>query len=78
MPTFTEDEKCKCIELMHREIEDLRTQNGSVEIHGQRMYTTGLLTGLLAAGVVTSEGFRELSEAIQLAGREAANTASGQ
>lgn len=35
-------------------------------------------TGLLAAGVVMSEGFRELSEAIQLAGREAANAASGQ
>ncbi|MCP1489784.1 hypothetical protein J3D48_006240 [Pseudomonas fluorescens] len=78
MSTFTEDEKRKCIELMHWEIEDLRTQNGSVAIHGHRMYATGLLTGLSVAGVVTSEGFRELSEAIQLAGRQAANAESDQ
>jgi hypothetical protein len=78
MPTFTDDEKHKCIELVRSEIEDLRTQNGPVAIHGQRMYTTGLLTGLSVAGVVTNEEFRELSEAIQLAGREAANAAPDQ
>ncbi|MGN7738642.1 hypothetical protein ACTJKT_01415 [Pseudomonas sp. 22526] len=78
MATFTEDEKSQCIALVRNEIEDLRAQSGLVEIHGQRMYTTGLMTGLLAAGVLASEEFRELSEAIQLAGREAANAASGQ
>ncbi|WP_371356271.1 hypothetical protein ACA087_07900 [Pseudomonas chlororaphis] len=78
MSTFTEDEKRKCIELVHSEIEDLRIRKGPVEIHGQRMYAIGLLTGLLAAGVLENEEFRELSEAIKLAGREASNTTSGE
>jgi hypothetical protein len=78
MPTFTEDEKRQCIERLRSEIEDLRTRKGSVEIHGQRMYATGLLTGFLEAGVLAGEEHHELYEAIKLAGREAANTASGQ